>query len=48
VAYPMGLNAEQTATYLRSLLAQPERIPLPIQAQVKQLCELANHLSHST
>jgi anthranilate phosphoribosyltransferase len=48
VAYPMGLNAEQTATYLRSLLAQPERIPLPIQAQVKQLCELAKHLSHST
>jgi anthranilate phosphoribosyltransferase len=47
VVYPMGLNAEQTAIYLRSLLARPEHIPLPIQAQVKQLCELAQHLSHS-
>ena len=44
-AYPGGLNAGQTADYIRSLLAQPERIPAPIQAQVKQLCELAQHIS---
>ena len=44
-AYPGGLNAGQTADYIRSLLAQPERIPAPIQAQVKQLCELAQQIS---
>jgi anthranilate phosphoribosyltransferase len=44
-AYPGGLNAGQTADYIRSLLAQPERIPAPIQAQVKQLCKLAQHIS---
>lgn len=44
-AYPGGLNAGQTADYIRSLLAQPERIPAPIQAQVKQLCELAHQIS---
>ena len=44
-AYPGGLNAGQTADYIRSLLAQPERIPATIQAQVKQLCELAHQIS---
>jgi anthranilate phosphoribosyltransferase len=44
-AYPGGLNAGQTADYIRSLLAQPERIPVTIQAQVKQLCELAHQIS---
>ena len=45
MAYPGGLNAGQTADYIRSLLAQPERIPASIQAQVKQLCELAHQIS---
>ena len=45
MAYPGGLKAGQTADYIRSLLAQPERIPAPIQAQVKQLCELAHQIS---
>ncbi len=44
-AYPGGLNAGQTADYIRSLLARPERIPATIQAQVKQLCELAHQIS---
>ena len=44
-AYPGGLNAGQTADYIHSLLAQPERIPAPIQAQVSQLCELAQPIS---
>ena len=44
-AYPGELNAGQTADYIRSLLARPERIPATIQAQVKQLCELAHQIS---
>ena len=45
--YPIGMDTPQTASYLRSLLAQPERIPAPIQAQVSQLCELAKHISQT-
>jgi anthranilate phosphoribosyltransferase len=44
-SYPVGLNAEQTADYLRSLLAHPDTIPAPIKAQVTQLCELALAIS---
>ncbi len=40
-AYPIGLNAAQTADYIRALLADPERIPAPIKAQVAQISELA-------
>ena len=46
-AYPVGLNATQTADYIRSLLADPQRIPAPIQNQVAQLCELAQHMTVS-
>ena len=46
--YPIGLNAAQTADYLLALLARPERIPAPIQAQVAQLCTLAQQISVTT
>jgi anthranilate phosphoribosyltransferase len=45
--YPTGLNPLQTAEYIRDLMAHPERIPAPIQNQVAQLCELAQHMTVS-
>ena len=46
--FPVGLSAAQTADYIRSFLADPERIPLPIQSQVKHLTELAAGLCDTT